>query len=293
MYSLDVRKQALNIYSKVQSLRKTSLLLDIHFSSISRWVAQLERKPYSPRKYSKEAIIVDSIRTILQTEPLTSGRVLTQKLKNAFNIQISRELVRVVIKKLGFTRKKARFISIPKNYEQKKDAFLQLRESLAGKRFFSIDETGFGRNSFIDKGYALKGHKLYIAKRQPRMTSLSVCACASEQGWIGFSKKEGSFNHESFLQFLKSLEIPPSSVLLLDNVSFHHSKNVKEYLSSKNITPLFTPPYSPWFNPIEGCFSLVKKAFTFYEKIEDAFLSLKQSQFKAFFEKSLKAVERW
>ena len=68
MYSLDVRKKALSLYSKVQSLRKTALLLDIHFSSISRWVVHLERKPYSPRKATKESIIVDSIRTILQTD---------------------------------------------------------------------------------------------------------------------------------------------------------------------------------------------------------------------------------
>jgi transposase len=235
MYSLDIRKQALVVYSKLQSLRKTALLLDIHFSSISRWVSRLERKPYTCRKFSKESIIVDSIHSISQTNPLTSTRVLTTKLKSVFNINISRELVRVVIKKLGYTKKKARFVNQPKFHEEKLSEFLQIRESLIDREFFSIDETSFGRNSFEDKGYSLKGQKLYISKKQPRMTSQSVCACASRTGWVGFHKKEGSFNTQSFLQFLKTLNLPSSSVLLLDNVSFHHSKVILGQI--KNVTP--------------------------------------------------------
>ena len=101
MYPLDIRKLALKIYSKVQSLRKTSKLLDIHFSSISRWLHQLERKPYPERKYTKEALIVETIKDVLQTNPLTSSRLLQQKLKDAFRVDLSRELVRVAIKKLS------------------------------------------------------------------------------------------------------------------------------------------------------------------------------------------------
>lgn len=293
MYPLDIRKQALNVYSKVQSLRKTAFLLDIHFSSISRWLSNLERKPYSARKFTKESVIVDTIKAILQTDPLTSSRTLTSKLNQTFSMKVSRELVRVAIKRLGYTRKKAHFISKPKLLPEKQDYFLKIRTSFSEREFFSIDETGFGRNCFIDKGYSLKGQKLFLSKKQPRMTSQSVCACASRNGWVGFHQKNGSFDTQSFLLFLKSLELPPSSVLLLDNVSFHHSKVVKDYLESKLIIPLYVPPYSPWFNPIEGCFSIVKKAFTHFQKIDDAFYSLESRHFQAFFDKSLNATDRW
>jgi transposase len=226
MYPLDIRKQALKIYSKVQSLRKASKLLDIHFSSISRWLKQLERKPYPERKYTKEALVVESIKDILQTHPLTSGRNLQRRLKEVFNVEVSRELVRVAIKKQGFTRKKARFVSEPKTNEEKTKVFLALRESLKTKEFFSIDETSFGRHSFQTTGYAPKGKKLYISKKQPRMTSVSVCACASNHGWVKISRKEGSFNKDSFLAFLQHLKLPSQSVLLLDNIRFHHSINL-------------------------------------------------------------------
>jgi transposase len=293
MYALDIRKQALNVYSKIQSLRKTAFLLDIHFSSISRWLKQLERKPYSPRKYTKEALIIDTVKNIIQANPLVSSRTLTTKLKETFNVNLSRELVRVAIKNLGFTRKKARFISEPKDCKERLHAFLQLRKSYSDREFYSIDETSFGRNSFVSVGYALKGRKLYITKKQPRMSSISVCACASKNGWIGTMKKDGSFNKASFLEFLQTLHIPPLSVLLLDNIRFHHSKEVKDYLKSVNITPLYTPPYSPWFNPIEGCFSIVKKAFAAIQSIDEAFLSLQSKHFLSFFQKSLASEDKW
>ena len=247
MYPLDIRKQALKIYLKVQSLRKTSKLLDIHFSSISRWLHQLERRPYPVRKYTKEALIVESIKDVLQTDPLTSSRNLQKRLKDAFQIDLSRELVRVAIKKLGYTRKKARFVSEPKTNQEKVGAFLSLRDSLKDRPFFSIDETSFGRHSFQTKGYAIKGRKLYITKKQPRMTSVSVCACASNQRWVKVVKKEGSFNKDTFLAFLQGLQLPSKSVLLLDNIRFHHSKDVKDYLEKIDIYPLYVPPYSPWY----------------------------------------------
>jgi len=125
------------------------------------------------------------------------------------------------------------------------------------------------------------------------MSSISVCACASKHGWIRTMKKDGSFNKATFLEFLQALNIPPFSVLLLDNIRFHHSKEVKDYLKSFDIIPLYTPPYSPWFNLIEGCFSIVKKAFAAIQSIDEAFLSLQPKHFLSFFQKSLASEDKW
>ncbi len=55
-----------------------------------------------------------------------------------------------------------------------------------------------------------------------------------------------------------SFDLPAGTVLLLDNVSFHHSKVVKEYAISQGLVLLYVPPYSPWFNSVEGVFSIAK-----------------------------------
>ena len=63
----------------------------------------------------------------------------------------------------------------------------------------------------------------------------------------------------SFLEFLQTLNLPENTILLLDNVSFHHTQEVKTYIKSRKWDLLYVPPYSPQFNPIENIFSSVKQ----------------------------------
>jgi transposase len=64
---------------------------------------------------------------------------------------------------------------------------------------------------------------------------------------------------------LIEIENPPKkskrTVLLMDNVAFHHSYKVKEYTKEIQWDILFVPPYSHVFNPIEGVFSIVKRQY--------------------------------
>jgi len=95
---------------------------------------------------------------------------------------VSRELVRLIIKRLGYTRKKAKFYGKAKNALFLNKAFLKRRDYYIENEIpiFSIDETGFGRFSYANGyGYSMKGTPLYIMKNQPRVTSKTVIACAS------------------------------------------------------------------------------------------------------------------
>jgi hypothetical protein len=44
-------------------------------------------------------------------------------------------------------------------------------------------------------------------------------------------------------------------------VSFHHTKHVMKAFADMNIIPLYLPPYTPQWQPIEYVFSTVKKSF--------------------------------
>lgn len=74
---------------------------------------------------------------------------------------------------------------------------------------------------------------------------------------------------------------------MLDNVKFHHSKLVKKYAEEKGIELLCVPPYSPWFNPIEGVFSVVKRHYYAHGSIDDAFQVVSAQHMNAFFQKSM------
>lgn len=97
------------------------------------------------------------------------------------------------------------------------------------------------------------------------------CVCAySKDKLIG----KGSINTELYIQFLNSSELNSEMVLLMDSVRFHHANEVKELCKNKNIEILYTPPYSPWFNPIELCFSIIKRQYYKNQNIDLAFDAL-------------------
>ena len=48
------------------------------------------------------------------------------------------------------------------------------------------------------------------------------------------------------------------SVLILDNARIHHDEDLIEYIEAFGGRIEFLPPYSPDFNPIETCFSVIK-----------------------------------
>jgi transposase len=84
------------------------------------------------------------------------------------------------------------------------------------------------------------------------------------------------------------LYLPEGTIIMLDNVSFHHSKYVVEYCNHRGWSLLFTPPYSPWFNPIELCFSIIKRRYAKGDcTIDDALDALTPDHCRAFFAKSL------
>ena len=144
MYPLDRRIVAQRIYCLLGSLRKTSYLLNVHFSTISRWINNPERKQYTKRKNLKTDIVIECIKTTIQTNPFMSIRKLVCIINKSLNVQISRELVRVILKKLNFTRKKAKPTFVPKLYPEKVKMFYHCFAMLLKKelmRFLSVSFT--------------------------------------------------------------------------------------------------------------------------------------------------------
>lgn len=82
-------------------------------------------------------------------------------------------------------------------------------------------------------------------------------AAISKDKIVGYSLMKENGNTTSFLAFLESLNVT-NSIILMDNVAFHKSSVIKDYLTRSNNEALFIPPYSPEYNPIELMFSKIK-----------------------------------
>ena len=82
-----------------------------------------------------------------------------------------------------------------------------------GKIIVSIDETSFGRNSKDAKGYAIEGKRLFLRKKQARLTTSSVVACLSQSGKMNYQIFKKAINSVSFIEFLNILNLPSKTAL--------------------------------------------------------------------------------
>jgi transposase/uncharacterized protein YxjI len=293
MYSNDVRNIAVRLYNSINSFRKVAIIIGSSHSSIHRWLNVL----YKPRKIQNKKLnnskILDTIILFIKTHPFCSVKDVNNILLKTYNISVSNELVRLTIKKTcNFSKKRARYFSQPKNEQEKLNNFLKKRTEFLNenRKFVSIDETSFGRNFNPSIGYAIKGQRLNIKRPTARITTRTVLTVISQNHHVIYQEKIGSFNTESFCEFLNNLPYPEKTVFLLDNVRFHHSKQVKNLAINKGWDLLYTPPYSPVFNPIEGVFSIVKRNYYKFMNIQKAFACVNDLHIKSFFHHSFSAT---
>ena len=75
--------------------------------------------------------------------------------------------------------------------------------------------------------------------------------------------ESSTVNKDSTIELLETIRqkyfLSSNIYIILDNASYHYSKEVKEYLKGKNIKLVFLPPYSPNLNLIERLWRFFKK----------------------------------
>jgi len=120
------------------------------------------------------------------------------------------------------------------------------------------DESRFGLITDIGRKWTIKGIKPIIAYQQKYEYFYLYQATDIKSG-EDFSFYMSHLDSDCFNQYLKSLSEKFKNdylVLIIDNASFHKSKQLKV---PKNITIKYLPPYSPELNPQERRFEDIKK----------------------------------
>jgi transposase len=271
------------MYKKLNSLRKVQLLTNISKSTISRWYHNILPNIHKEKRNLKLPLIINAIELTLKLNPFFTVNDIKLHLKNSCNIDCSYSLIRTIMKKhMNLVYKNPKFIPCPNEKVIKDktktfcDDFNLLINKYNIKNIVSIDEVGFSSRVRPLKAWYKKSHINYI-KYKPNINSInkSVCSCITSNGNISYKIQNNPYTKITFLDFLKTLNLPKNTIILLDNVSFHHSKIIKNYALSKQWNLLYIPPYSPWFNPIENVFSVIKNHYRKNKDIDLAFKNIK------------------
>jgi transposase len=84
---------------------------------------------------------------------------------------------------------------------------------------------------------------------------------------------DGAINGELFLAYVEQMLAPtlsPGEIVVLDNLSSHKVKGVREAVEACGATMLYLPPYSPDLNPIEQAFAKLKRLRTAAARTREA-----------------------
>lgn len=271
----------MRLRSKGYTFRQISNVLGMHYSTVSRWLQTLRPSIRKTKAGRLENVsVLETIKSFLLANPFATCADVRKEVQSQCNVLASIELVRLAMHKAGFRRKKPHFYPQPTVANDRVGTFLQQREALTGHKIIAIDEVGFSANVRPTVGYARLGKRLHVRYRpnaQERKHVSVVAATDGQTGAVHFEQRIGYYTTNTFVAFLQKLEANRGTVLLLDNVRFHHSAQVKELAEQRGWTLLYTPPYSPWFNPIERVFALVKRHYRKHRDIVAAFQALEPS----------------
>ena len=128
--------------------------------------------------------------------------------------------------------------------------------------FYFIDETSVTLTLTRAYGRALRGERLVdSAPWRGRQTSTLLAAMGAESV-VAPMVFDGAVDRASFVAWVGTQlapALPPGAVVLMDNASIHKGKVVEQAFRDAGLSVIFTPPYSPDFNPIELFFSKLKQ----------------------------------
>ena len=108
----------------------------------------------------------------------------------------------------------------------------------------------------------LGGARIAEATPEGRWKILTILGAMSTRGMIAAMTIEEATDRDIFLAYLDQVLCPklgPGDVVVMDNLSSHKVKGVRERIEAAGAELLYLPPYSPDLNPIEKAWSKLKQ----------------------------------
>ena len=124
-----------------------------------------------------------------------------------------------------------------------------------------LDESGFAHDMPRTHGYARKGERCYGlhdwgAKGRTNVIGALLGGVLLTASLFGTTINTDVFN--AWMRQDLMPKLPKSSVVVMDNATFHKGAEMVKALEDAGHTLLYLPPYSPDLNPIEKKWAEVK-----------------------------------
>lgn len=124
-----------------------------------------------------------------------------------------------------------------------------------------IDETWTATNMTRSHGRCRKGERLRMGYPHGHRKTTTLVAGLRRSGMVAPMVMDGPINGDWFETYVERLLVPTltrGDTVIMDNLSSHKRKSVRDKIEAAGAKLLFLPPYSPDFNPIEMAFAKLK-----------------------------------
>ena len=135
------------------------------------------------------------------------------------------------------------------------------RNRVAPERLVFIDETWTKTNMAPLRGWAPRGRRLIAKVPHGHWNTTTFLAALRhdrlEAPWL----VDGPIDGDSFRDYVANVLVPTlraGDIVIMDNLSSHKSKAVRQLIRATGAKLLFLPKYSPDLNPIEQVFAKLK-----------------------------------
>ncbi len=269
MYSIGYREAALEIVSK-KGIRGTSRLISASSSSICRWNKDINHKKHQKESSLLTDTILAAVTVCMTDHPEWLALNVQAFVNNSFQLNVSRQLIQLAIKRIDFTYKsiqtRGRKANSCPEYSSRINRFAKAFLDIIKKKqlVVAIDESGFDERSRPKKGYAPRGKQAILYQppvHKVKIKRQSLLMAIGSDGSNNYELHEKSVKNDSFADFILQLPYPKGTTLIMDNLSVHDTENVKVSLLVQGYHALFTPPHTPDCNPIEMVFGVMKRKF--------------------------------
>jgi transposase len=148
-----------------------------------------------------------------------------------------------------------------------------------------VDESGANTKMTRLRGRALGGQRLLASVPHGHSQTSTLIAGVRLAGPCAPWLFDGAMNGEMFVAWVRQGLAPtlgPGDVVILDNLSIHKMRGVREAIEAAGARLLYLPPYSPDFNPIEPLWSKIKQVLRSHApRTEEQLLRAAQTAFNS------------
>jgi transposase len=145
--------------------------------------------------------------------------------------------------------------------EEERSAFRERLRGVDTERLLFVDESSTNVALTPRSGRAPRGERAYGKAPRNWGKNVTLISSIGVEGMGASMSIEGSSETDSFGRYVREILAPTlksGQIILMDNLSVHTSKWVRELIEERGCQLWVLPSYSPDLNPIEEAFSKVK-----------------------------------